>query len=955
MAELPTVESVFGARQAPSANSTIYSYNAGQEARAAQRVGETTSRAAADLGQIGQQRQKDIEDLDLIRAQTFAFKEYATLENEMRNDPDQSWEKYQPLFAQRAVAASSMIKNPTTAEKFRLGLEQDITQKQILSSEISKKKSDDQIYSEFIRDNEDMKNLASTLLMNNDPEGAAVALAQAERRSLAMAKAGVAGWDMTKHEIFMAGDAQKNKYDVLVNAYGNDSPEKIQEFLNGDSYINRLMELESFGGDPLAKNPNSSAKGRFQFTSDTAKSYGITAKFGTPEYEAQEIDAMKRLTNDNRRGLSEALGRSPQEWELYLAHQQGIGGAIALLANPNSKAIDVLIPLYKNEKLAKDAIKNNGGNLEMTAAEFSSKWQNKFNNSTGKIDNTMLIKSPIGYMSLDTRTKLLDFTNSRLKQVTPQRIQNDIMFATPQQINDSRQKYAGFEDDFNKQLQDRNKIIKDDNAGFINQHPSVNAYYNQMQQDPLNPDNRAQYFAAFDNAQEQIGVPAYLRNYIPKAEVEQIQTMLKAEPKLDDIQNAANQLTIKYKERLPEAISQMRRDGVNGAFIDYVLLSDEQSGVARNDLASALKVGKENLLKITNADSSELRDKVASAMEDVQAAWSKGDKSNLLYLAPQKAESIELLALQKMSEGMDVSKAVDAAKEILLPYQVIDDLVLPKSMPRIQANNVAITARAAKENLSLIDIMPPPELIDRAGGIDNVTDSLFQEYVRREVTAVVNGNDILFYDKTGNPLIERDTLESTGDEYESIYKRDLSKSAAVALGEEQSSADVIKLRSELSQYNNGIDLAMTKFNYGFMSRFMEPSIDRYDEKNPVLVKVNPILDEDLTALKSGYTNKDGVKINRIDDEKKKARMNNAYFKSVLSSLPKEAQSKFIDLAKKTNAAHIAYRQTQKEINNLKLDRNSEEYQALIAKRDYNRYLAEQGIGYNYIELPEWAK
>lgn len=954
MAELPTIESVFGARKAPSANTTIYSYNAGQEARAAQRVGETISNSAGDLEQIAKQRQKDIEELDLIRAQTFAFKEYATLENEMRNDPDQSWDKYNPLFAQRAQAAASMIKNPTVAEKFRLGLEQDIVKKQILSSEISKKKNDDIVYSEFIRDNESMKNIASNMLLNGDSEGAAVALAQAERRSLAMAKAGVAGWDMTKHEMFMANDFQQNKYDVLVNTFGQDNPEKIQELLTGDSYIKRLMELESFGGDPLAKNPNSSAKGRFQFTSETANRYGITAPFGTPEYEQQEIAAMKRLTQDNRQGLIKSLGREPEDWELYFAHQQGIGGARALLSNPNAKAIDVLMPIYKNEKNAKDAIENNGGNLNMTAAEFASKWKNKFNGDSQKIDNTAMFQSPLGYISLETRSKLTDFANKRLEQLTPQRIQNDIMFATPQQVSDSRQKYTGFEDEFNKALQERDKIIKEDNAGFINQHPTVNPYYQQMQQNPNNKDFRIQYLTAFDSAQEQMGIAPYLRNYIPKAEVEQIQSVLKSAQKVDEIEAQSNSIKMKYNERFPEVISQMRRDGIDPLFIEYTMLDPTINGGQRESLGNAMMVGKENLSKVSTVETSVLNDKIASAMEPIQEAWAKGDKTNLTMLAPQKVDAMNSLVRYRLSAGDNIDDAVKYAKNTVLPYQVVDDLVLPKSMTPVQANNVSITAKAAKENLSLIDIMPPPELIDSVGGIDKVTESVFQEYVQKNVTAVVNGNDILFYDATGNPLIDRNVLQSTGDEFEAIYKRDLSKSALVAKGEEQSSADVIKLRSDLSQYTGG-DLAMTKFNQGFMSRFMEPSIDRYDEKNPVLVKVNPIFDEDLQKLKSGYTNKDGININRFDEERKRVRMNHAYFNKLLNSLPETARPKLLELAKKTNEAHIIYRQTQKEINSLKLDRSSLEIKALLAKSDFAKSLAEQGIGYNYIELPEWAK
>ncbi len=134
------------------------------------------------------------------------------------------------------------------------------------------------------------------------------------------------------------------------------------------SYYRRLAEIES-NNNPLAKNPNSSAKGRFQFIDSTAKEYGITAEFGTPQYQKQELEAVQKFTENNKRILTRDLGRSPTEGELYLAHQQGAGGALKLLKNPNASAV---------ETVGQDAINLNGGNEFMTNADFASKWTGKF-------------------------------------------------------------------------------------------------------------------------------------------------------------------------------------------------------------------------------------------------------------------------------------------------------------------------------------------------------------------------------------------------------------------------------------------------------------------------------------------------------------------------------------------------------------------------------------------------
>ena len=142
-----------------------------------------------------------------------------------------------------------------------------------------------------------------------------------------------------------------------------------QQFPNDT--LRRFAQIES-NLNPYAKNPNSSAKGLLQFIDSTANQYGITAEFGTPEYTAQELDAGQRLLDDNARALQGALGREPTGAELYLAHQQGAGGASKLLANPSARAVDVL---------GRDQVLLNGGNENMTAQEFASQWINKFNST----------------------------------------------------------------------------------------------------------------------------------------------------------------------------------------------------------------------------------------------------------------------------------------------------------------------------------------------------------------------------------------------------------------------------------------------------------------------------------------------------------------------------------------------------------------------------------------------
>ena len=113
--------------------------------------------------------------------------------------------------------------------------------------------------------------------------------------------------------------------------------------------------------NPAAQNPDSSATGISQHTAGTWGDLGGTDQNRTDGKKQVELGVA--LTKQNSAALTKDLGRRPQPWEVYLAHQQGIGGATALLhADPNSNAAEVV----GNP----EAITLNGGTPDMSAGEF---------------------------------------------------------------------------------------------------------------------------------------------------------------------------------------------------------------------------------------------------------------------------------------------------------------------------------------------------------------------------------------------------------------------------------------------------------------------------------------------------------------------------------------------------------------------------------------------------------
>lgn len=133
----------------------------------------------------------------------------------------------------------------------------------------------------------------------------------------------------------------------------------------------RIAQLES-GLNPAAANPRSRARGLFQFMP------GTWAKMGGGDRLDPVLSARNgvRLMAQNREALARQLGRPAAEWELYLAHQQGAGGAAALLRNPGRLAVDVLREIGVRNPL--DAIRLNGGDAATTAGDFVRHWRDRF-------------------------------------------------------------------------------------------------------------------------------------------------------------------------------------------------------------------------------------------------------------------------------------------------------------------------------------------------------------------------------------------------------------------------------------------------------------------------------------------------------------------------------------------------------------------------------------------------
>lgn len=258
--------------------------------------------------------------------------------------------------------------------------------------------------------------------------------------------------------------------------------------------LKTLAWIES-KGDPSAQNPSSSAGGLFQFIDSTAQQYGLTNK----KDAAQSADAGARLYRDNREGLRKALGREPSIGEIYLAHQQGLGGATALLTNPDQRATDIV---------GADAVRLNGGAPGMSAQEFANLWINKANALAGQ---PMLDADPrfanVAYedrisMRADAEREAIAEINAEaaVQKAQYQSQLNDLMLAVHDgtagqtEIDAARETWLGDFDDVAKAEAVLNKRDKDQE---VLQTALVNAANPAHIWNPTGTDDKAQQDALF--------------------------------------------------------------------------------------------------------------------------------------------------------------------------------------------------------------------------------------------------------------------------------------------------------------------------------------------------------------------------------------------------------------------------------------------------------------------------
>lgn len=135
----------------------------------------------------------------------------------------------------------------------------------------------------------------------------------------------------------------------------------------------RLVQIES-GGKANAVSPGGGYTGLTQMGEAEFKKYGPPG--GSRDNPQDSLYAANNYAKSNGIILAHNIGKPPTDADLYLAHQQGAGGASELLRNPNALAVDMVgekavtgnVPASLREQAK-----------TWTSVQFTNYWADRFN------------------------------------------------------------------------------------------------------------------------------------------------------------------------------------------------------------------------------------------------------------------------------------------------------------------------------------------------------------------------------------------------------------------------------------------------------------------------------------------------------------------------------------------------------------------------------------------------
>jgi len=353
MPKLPSAENLGPVRSAESGRPIASVDTTGVGAGMAS-FGGSLNRVGDDLRRTADHIERQDDQLDLARANAHALTGDVQLRAGFKED-DQNYsqwgEKYKEGASKLNNEGAALIRNPRLRERWLLNRQDDIARGEATVQQQVQKRTNDKIFGDS---NTQLENVRRAALEAPDEETRQKLITSGQAIIDGLEAKGILGSDTAQKykrqwvEKYAEEKIQMLPADVRVDSLRG-------KVTNIDGVVNRIVGAES-GGNPNAKNPNSSASGVGQFIDSTWLSF---MKDRHPDiYDAKSMSDVLKLKSDPQLGRdavkwyaeqnAEALSRSGLQatpGNVYLAHFLGPAGAIRVLkSDPNASSSDVIDP-----------------------------------------------------------------------------------------------------------------------------------------------------------------------------------------------------------------------------------------------------------------------------------------------------------------------------------------------------------------------------------------------------------------------------------------------------------------------------------------------------------------------------------------------------------------------------------------------------------------------------------
>jgi hypothetical protein len=414
-------------------------------------------------------------------------------------------------------------------------------------------------------------------------------------------------------------------------------------------------------------------------------------------------------------------------------------------------------------------------------------------------------------------------------------------------------------------------------------------------------------------------------------------------------ENATQDDLIKEVDRFRGTYNPVFKN-VLGEMLDHELpgpiaeLAAMPQNAIRNELAEAILLGQDRLKTMVSEPIKGMDERIIDATQNFGEAVSVTPYGG--RLVQQKREAISALSMMYMARGSSMADAIKKASDVLIPFEIDGTIIAPKGTPIAP---IRVAAEDLKSRLDDIDILLPPEL-DLSRATDKLIPAQLRElgiigesYKQRamdDIVPVTNGDYVtLMWSTTKNPVLDKNKIKrdpATGEVLnpeEATVRMPMSEVFESSQEpSEYAPENVGAIRAEISK-EIGIDVNKYFTARGGMSPYAMSldGIRRVPINFGAAGKMRTYVSgkEDFESLQPAHR--------KVVSEAIKA--NVAYTKKVMDRLPESQREKFKSYVEKSNRASARHFEMQRD-----------KTFSMQANSDYVR-----GIGYNYLEVPDWVK